>query len=375
MAALRPKTKSVRPPPFVPLNEQEAVLLKDLEFRRATGADVLPVQFQLIQLYSIWAAGDDPSDSFAKGEALLQQVLERHRRGPPVENAIETAARWHDRRGQFSAALAFHQELLAEERVRLGPDHPALASALNNTAQALIALGRFGKARRCLEEALDIKRRAPSVGPAHPSYATSLNELGRIAKEEGRHTDALRLFEEALAIFRASLGPDHRSVGAALTNAAQVLITMGTFARARGLLEEAADITKRQLGEQHPDYATDLNELGRVCEHEGAFSDALAFYARSLAISRAAYGPEHREVAAVLGNMGGAQHAMGDNAAALRSHEEALRITRDVLGPEHPDVGTCLNEIGQVYEVSAAARSIQAPVHLFAGSGRLGQGA
>ncbi len=129
---LTPKIKSVRPPPFVPLGKQEAALLKDLEFRRATGADVLPVQFQLIALYLIWAAGDDPRESFAKGEAVLKQVLERHRRGPPVENAIETAASWYYDRGQFEEALPFYEELLEEQRVRLGPDHHAVATTLNN---------------------------------------------------------------------------------------------------------------------------------------------------------------------------------------------------------------------------------------------------
>ncbi len=131
-STLTPKIKNVRPPPFVSLDRQEGALLKDLEFRRATGADVLPVQFQLIALYLIWAAGDDPRDSFAKGEAVLKQVMERHRRGPPVENAVETAADWYYKRGEFDKALPFYQELLEEQRVRLGPDHHAVAATLNN---------------------------------------------------------------------------------------------------------------------------------------------------------------------------------------------------------------------------------------------------
>ncbi len=140
------KIKNVRPPPFVSLDRQEGALLKDLEFRRATGADVLPVQFQLIALYLIWAAGDDPRDSFAKGEAVLKQVLERHRRGPSVENAIATAARWYYDRGQFEEALPFYEELLEEQRVRLGPDHHAVAATLNNLGN----LHKVGAPRRRL---------------------------------------------------------------------------------------------------------------------------------------------------------------------------------------------------------------------------------
>ncbi len=131
-STLTPKIKNVRPPPFVPLDRQERALLKDLEFRRATSADVLPVQFQLIALYIIWAAGDDPRDSFAKGEAVLKQVLERHRRGPPVENAVSTAANWFYKRAEFGKALPFYEELLKEQRARVGPDHHAVAATLSN---------------------------------------------------------------------------------------------------------------------------------------------------------------------------------------------------------------------------------------------------
>ncbi len=151
--SLAPKVKSVRPPPFVPLGEQEAALLRDLEFRRATGADAAPVQLQLVSLYLIWAAGDDPRDSFAKGEAVLREVLERHRRGPPVKDAIAAAARWHYRRGQYAEALALDRELLEEQRATLGSNDLAVAATLNNIGvvcdvRARGAGGRQGGARR-----------------------------------------------------------------------------------------------------------------------------------------------------------------------------------------------------------------------------------
>jgi hypothetical protein len=140
-ATLVPKVRSLRPPPFVPLDQQEATLLKSLAFRRAAGGDVLPVQFQLIALYLIWSAGDDPRDSFAKGEAVVREVLERHRRGPPVPNAVSVAADWYYRRGQFELALPLHEEDVHQRRAELGPEHPIVGKALNNLGMLLSVRG------------------------------------------------------------------------------------------------------------------------------------------------------------------------------------------------------------------------------------------
>ncbi len=394
------KIKNVRPPPFVPLDRQEEALLKDLEFRRATGADVLPVQFQLIALYLIWSAGDDPRDSFSKGEAMLQQVLERHRRGPPVDNAIATAARWHFDRGQLEQALPFFQELLTEQRARLGVDHPTVATTLCNIGTVRRVRAAYwlappppscelrgvgscraaGDGQACRGSGGPIRgaprpegcarSRPPRCGRDPVQHWRRLQGAStrcftseRIAasfsyrqpdsfgvQAMGDLGKALECLEEDLRISRGALGPDHHAVATSLTSVSQVHIAMGHFDRARALLEQAAEIDRRQLGEQHPDYATDLNELGRVCQKEGSLADALDFFERAAAIYRASYGQDHQAVAAVLNNMGSVCWAQGRNKEALEHYDECLRIQRAALGDRHPDTALTVMNIGTVLQ-------------------------
>ncbi len=47
-----------------------------------------------------------------------------------MESAVSTAADWYDKRGEYDKALPLYQELLAERRARLGPDHHAVAAVL-----------------------------------------------------------------------------------------------------------------------------------------------------------------------------------------------------------------------------------------------------
>jgi hypothetical protein len=122
-ATASPKTKVLRAPAFVPLEQQERVLLRQLEFRRASGGDAAPVELQLVALYSLWSAGDDPRESFAKGAALVSELLARHRRGPLIEGAVYAAARWHKDRAELDRALPLVEELLCDARSRLGADH------------------------------------------------------------------------------------------------------------------------------------------------------------------------------------------------------------------------------------------------------------
>lgn len=121
--AVVPKTKIARLPAFVPLEQMEARLLEELRLREANGDDVVPLLFHLIGLYLVWSE-DGPVESFEKkGEKILKRLLVLHRRGPPIDNAINTAASWYHDRGQFEEALPFYEELLADQRAALGPEH------------------------------------------------------------------------------------------------------------------------------------------------------------------------------------------------------------------------------------------------------------
>ena len=57
-----------------------------------------------------------------------------------------------------------------------------------------------------------------ALGPDHPDVATFLNNLAGLYQAQGRYADAEPLYKRALAMREAALGPDHPDVARALSN-------------------------------------------------------------------------------------------------------------------------------------------------------------
>jgi tetratricopeptide (TPR) repeat protein len=75
-----------------------------------------------------------------------------------------------------------------------------VAAALNKRLVELYQAGKFSEAMPLAQRALAIWEKA--LGPDHPDVATSLNNLAKIYRRQGRYTDAEPLNRRALAISR-----------------------------------------------------------------------------------------------------------------------------------------------------------------------------
>ena len=84
---------------------------------------------------------------------------------------------------------------LAIDETSFGPDHPNVATDLNNLAQLLQATNRLAEAEPLMRRALAIDEK--SFGPEHPNVAIDLNNLAAAAPGHepagrGRAADAPR---------------------------------------------------------------------------------------------------------------------------------------------------------------------------------------
>jgi tetratricopeptide (TPR) repeat protein len=59
-----------------------------------------------------------------------------------------------------------------------------------------------------------------SYGPNHPNVATNLNNLANMLESMRQFGEAEQLYRRALAIFHESFGPNHPNTTGALTNLA-----------------------------------------------------------------------------------------------------------------------------------------------------------
>ncbi|MCY0991627.1 serine/threonine-protein kinase [Nannocystis sp. ILAH1] len=256
-------------------------------------------------------------------------------------------------RGEFEAADRHYQSVLAIRREALGPDHPDVASALNDLGDNDYARGRYAEARANLEQALALRTRV--LGPGHPDISNTETSLGALFYATADYRAARDHYARAVAIRSAALGPDHPRTAGALMNLGNAEIVLGDLDRAYEHYEAARAIQERVLGPEHPEVAYSLTNLGFVLRNftkQDRLAESIRFYERALQIREKTLAPDDPTIGHTLDNLGEAQAAAGKLPQALVTLGRALQIREKAFGPDHPDVAATLLNLGD-----ATARS------------------
>ena len=123
----------------------------------------------------------------------------------PTSLTLRKASDFAERSGDYLNAAKFSGDLV--ELAQQGSDQELLATALNEHAINLRALGRYPEAEGLYRQALEIDR--VTIGEAHPDYAICLNNLAAVVEAQGRYPEAEGLYRQALEIDRATIGEAH----------------------------------------------------------------------------------------------------------------------------------------------------------------------
>jgi len=108
---------------------------------------------------------------------------------------------------KFEEAAPLYKRGIAIIEKALGPEHPDLATSLNNLAGLLQAQGKLREAAAHCERAISIGEK--KLGPQHPDLATWLYNFSGLLIAMGRLRDALPLRQRAAIIFLRTFGPEH----------------------------------------------------------------------------------------------------------------------------------------------------------------------
>jgi hypothetical protein len=124
--------------------------------------------------------------------------------------------------------------------------------ALNAAASAAAAAGDFAGAVSLLRQALD--RQMATLGPDHPDLATTLNNLALMLEQLGDTDEAGRCYRRAYRIALAALGPDDPAVSVSHAN-------LAAFYRAHG---SAGDEVAESMLAGLRDFSSVDEDLGTV---------------------------------------------------------------------------------------------------------------
>ncbi|MDP6180607.1 MAG: tetratricopeptide repeat protein, partial [Desulfatiglandales bacterium] len=120
--------------------------------------------------------------------------------GLSMGQSLEEAARLSQqvgqlyRQGRYQEAIFPVKRALAIYEKALGPDHPRVATSLNNLALLYSNLGDYAGAEPLYKRSLAIYEKA--LGPDHPDVALGLNNLAFLYVADGRIGEALNIFKK-----------------------------------------------------------------------------------------------------------------------------------------------------------------------------------
>jgi serine/threonine-protein kinase len=282
-------------------------------------------------------------------ERLVREAIGMDSATRPAGHVAHAAARTamgrvQEAKGDYPAAIA---TLVDAMRLHAVADSGSAAywATVAELANSQFYAGNYDAADslNILVLAVDRERR----GPGHPAVAEDLINLGATEFERGKYPEAEKYFREALAINRNWYGTDHYETAASLTMLGRALIRASRWEEAAGSLAEALAIRERVFGPSHPNVASTLNELGTVALRRERWDEAEKYYQRATDIYRSTYNGKHYLIGIGLSNLGSVGMGRGDNAAAERYLREALLRFQETLAPDHSNIGIVKTKLGR----------------------------
>jgi tetratricopeptide (TPR) repeat protein len=175
--------------------------------------------------------------------------------------------------GQSERAEPLLREVAEDTRRIYGAQHPDLGVALSDLGNALSDFpDKLPEAERVYTEAIALLR--AHAGPNHPELATALNNVGFVYLRMQQWAKAREAYSESAAIRYATLGAGHPDTAAAQMGEALALNKLNEFTAAEKLLRDAIATLGSTLGAEHWRTANAERYLGTVLTNLRHFDEA-----------------------------------------------------------------------------------------------------
>jgi tetratricopeptide (TPR) repeat protein len=148
--------------------------------------------------------------------------------------------------GNFTAAIALQQRIVAEREAHFGRAHAETLWGINELASILQDAHQYAEAEALFREVLGV--REVQLGIGNPLTRNSLNNLGLVLSLQDKLDEAEGYYRRALAAERAALGDDALDVLILAHNLAGLLRKRGLLAQALALHADTVDRAQRTLG-------------------------------------------------------------------------------------------------------------------------------
>ena len=243
----------------------------------------------------------------------------------------------------------------AADRLERGSGQPPMVeAAVRQMIGVLYAdLGEYAKARRLLERALEIRRRA--LGEEDPQTLATTHALGRCLYLQARDDDASR-FDEAnrflgrtLELRQRVLGEEHDDALCTTRYLGECLSLQGREEEGERLLAKAVQTLARLHGEEYSTTILTMTSLTWTLERRGKHAEATALGTRCVELSRRSLGEDHEITWNAILILARIHLARDDAARAEPLAAELLQACRRTRGNRHPITLYAIHFLARVY--------------------------
>lgn len=278
-------------------------------------------------LYNL-ALAEEQLDGLSESERLLREALAQ-----PEDPDARGRRRWVATalastlaiQGRLAEALGQSESLLAATRADVTAEPSVLAWLLNDTGVMLRMAGDLQKARRYLEESIELQGSRPRQADL---AMRSRSNLGVVLTEQERFDEARVVFESVPEVVAGRIEAGRSQWGEYHLAFGKLLLRAGATSEARSQLARAIEVLSATMPDDYLDLAVARGEMGRAEFALGAEERARALLEASLAVLDRGVGRQHPYTSRVLDARARVLHRDGDPAVALEAALEAERVSR-----------------------------------------------
>ena len=296
------------------------------------------------------AAQANYTEALTKAEALAELTkADNGGNNAPYAEALSWVAFLHEATGDVQGASSYFERAVAIYLKVLPPDHPDLATSINNLGFDRYRLSQYEEAEELYQRALDIRERV--LPENHPAIADTINNLAELYKAVNRVDEAIPLLNRALEMRSRSLPPNDPRIASSLQNlaGAMELDPKGDkFVAAQKLLERALAIRLKSQRPDHPEVAGVISKLATNLFNQNKFDQAEGRFVEALAIRRKSQPATHPDISSTLEGLSLSQIEQKKYAEAEAGLREALAIREAVLAPNSEATGNAHRYLARV---------------------------
>jgi eukaryotic-like serine/threonine-protein kinase len=253
--------------------------------------------------------------------------------------------------GKWAESEAMAREVLAMRRKLLAvPDHPWIASALDDVAWAASGMNKLDEAERFQREALAMHQKVLPAG--HPFVAQSLHLIGDTMRKRGNLEESYSVLSAALSLQRKLMTADDPALLDTMKSLGLTLQAEGKWSEAESIHREALSLWRKRAGNHHPQTLFTLRDLASTLEGEGKWSEAETLHREALAEWRKASGDDDPQTIYTLHRVALALRAQRKWSEAESLHREAVTLWRKRAGNDNPETLYALRNLAETLEYS-----------------------